>query len=78
MAVGVVIAVTPSGRVTLRATDARVAPEGTELIAPGGFAGTIVRVFGPVDRPFYSVRPRRAPHLEEATRWIGATAVRQG
>ena len=62
----------------MRAGGTDVAPEGTLVTEPrGSFRGRVVRVFGPVRRPYYSVRPRRAPTPAEGVALIGATIVRE-
>ncbi len=72
------VAVTPTGFLTVRAAGPDVAPEGTTVTDPrGGLSGRVVRVFGPVARPYYSVRPRRPPTPAEGVALIGATVVRE-
>jgi rRNA processing protein Gar1 len=74
--VGVVTAITPTGHVTVRAAGNWAPTEGTSVVdASGRFAGRIVRVFGPVARPYISVRPRRPPRDAEAALLLGATLV---
>jgi rRNA processing protein Gar1 len=69
----VVLAVTPSGTVTARATSDRFPPEGTELFAArGAFSGTVVRVFGPVSRPYLAVRPRRPIRAADGAQLLGS------
>ncbi len=76
--VGTVLSVTPTGRITLRAPSAEVVPEGTGVRdARGILRGKVVRVFGPVDRPYLSVRPRRTPTPAEGLALLGATLVRE-
>ncbi|HTW56261.1 MAG TPA: H/ACA RNA-protein complex component Gar1 [Thermoplasmata archaeon] len=71
--VGAVVALTPSGTVTVRAHSAAIVPEGTSVAdARGAFQGRVVRVFGPVARPYYSVRPRRPPSPAEGAQLLGA------
>lgn len=67
--VGIVVAVTADGKVTLRGNDV---PEGT-LVEDrrGKFSGRVVKVFGPVAKPYISVRPRRTPGPEEMLSMIG-------
>jgi rRNA processing protein Gar1 len=68
----VVVAVTPSGRLTARAGSARFYPEGTVVTdRTGTIRGRVARVFGPVDRPYLSVRLRRAPRPHEAAALVG-------
>lgn len=70
------LAVTPSGSLTLRAPGPDVVPEGTPVAEPrNGVRGVVARVFGPVSQPYLSVRPRRAPSPAEGIRLIGATLV---
>jgi rRNA processing protein Gar1 len=74
--VGVVTAITPTGHVTARTVGKWVPTEGTTVIdSSGRFSGRIVRVFGPVARPYVSVRPRRPPREAEAALLLGATLV---
>ena len=69
---------TPTGRLTVRALSAEVVPEGTLVRdARGVLRGKIVRVFGPVDRPYFSVRPRRTPTPAEGLALLGATLQRE-
>ena len=75
---GTVLAITPAGHLTVRAPGAESATEGTNVMdARGGFRGRVVRVFGPVSRPYLSVRPRRAPTAAEGVALLGATLVRE-
>ena len=75
---GTILAITPAGHVTVRAPGPDAAPEGTRVEeARGAFSGRVVRVFGPVARPYLSVRPRRAPSPAEALRWIGSDVRRE-
>lgn len=74
--VGVVTAITPTGHVTARTAGKWVPLEGTNVVdASGRFSGRIVRVFGPVARPYVSVRPRRMPREAEAALLLGTTLV---
>ena len=76
---GVVTAITPSGHVTVRTAGSWVPVEGTSVVdGSGRFSGRIVRVFGPVVRPYVSVRPRRTPREAEAALLLGATLVELG
>lgn len=71
---GIVTAITPTGHVTARTAGTWVPTEGTTVVdASGRFSGRIVRVFGPVARPYVSVRPRRPPRDVEAALLLGAT-----
>jgi len=55
-----------------------VAPEGTIVGDPSGSTrGQVVRVFGPVGRPYLSVRPRRMPSATEGAALLGRTLVRE-
>jgi len=70
----VVTAITPTGHVTARAAGKWVPDEGTNVVdASGRFAGRVVRVFGPVTRPYVSIRPRRPPREAEAALLLGAS-----
>ncbi|MCI4353640.1 MAG: H/ACA RNA-protein complex component Gar1 [Thermoplasmata archaeon] len=61
---------------TVRTAGGWVPVEGTHVIdSSGSFSGRIVRVFGPVARPYVSVRPRRPPREAEAALLLGATLV---
>jgi rRNA processing protein Gar1 len=76
--VGTVHAVTPSGLLTLRAHGPDPVPEGTRVRdARGVVRGTVVRVFGPVRRPFLSVRPQRTPSPSEGVALLGAPILRE-
>ena len=76
--VGNVLAITPAGHLTLRAVGAEVAAEGTFVSdVRGTVRGQVVRVFGPVSRPYLSVRPRRTPTPSEGVALLGATLVRE-
>jgi rRNA processing protein Gar1 len=76
--VGNVLAITPAGLLTLRASGPDVVPEGTLVSdARGTVRGKVVRVFGPVARPYLSVRPRRTPNASEGAALLGASLVRE-
>lgn len=76
--VGTVVALTPSGMLTLRAPGPTVAPEGTNVADVRGLLrGRVLRVFGPVARPYLSVRPRRPPTPAEGAALLGAEMVRE-
>jgi rRNA processing protein Gar1 len=76
--VGTVVAVTPSGFVTVRASGPEPVPEGTNVADPTGtLRGRVSRVFGPVARPYLSVRPRRAPAPAEAVGLLGQSLLRE-
>ncbi len=72
------VAVAATGALTVRASGSELVPEGTPVReARGQFRGRVVRVFGPVARPYLSVRSRAAPSPAEAVALIGATVVRE-
>ncbi len=72
------LAVTPSGSLTVRAPGAEVVTEGTMVVEPrSGVRGVVLRVFGPVAQPYLTVRPRRAPSPAEGLRLIGASLVEE-
>lgn len=71
------VALPPSGTVTVRAHSAAIVPEGTTVVDErGSFQGRVARVFGPVARPYYSVRPRRPPTGTEAAALLGTELYR--
>ena len=54
-----------------------MAPEGTFVVdRTGREIGRVARVFGPVARPFLSVRPRSPLRAADAAALIGATLRR--
>ncbi len=74
---GTILSVTPNGLLTVRANGPDVAEEGTPVRdARGLVRGRIVRVFGPIARPYYSVRPRRLPAAAEGLALLGSSLVR--
>jgi rRNA processing protein Gar1 len=76
--VGTVRAVTPSGRLTVRSPGSEVVPEGTRVTDRTRVVrGTIVRVFGPVARPYYSVRLPRPPTPAEGMALLETTLIRE-
>lgn len=76
--VGNVLAITPAGHLMVRALGPEVVPEGTLVSdARGTVRGQVVRVFGPVSRPYLSVRPRRTPTATEGAALLGATLIRE-
>jgi len=76
--VGSVLAVTTAGQLTVRGSGSEVVPEGTLVRdASGKLHGQVVRVFGPVSRPYLTVRPRRTPSVSEGAALLGATLVRE-
>ncbi len=76
--VGAVKAVTPAGHLTVRAPGPDVVPEGTLVTdSRGVFRGRVVRVFGPVERPYLTVRGRRPPTPAEGLALLDATLERE-
>ena len=74
---GSVIAVTPSGFVTVRCASGEFAPEGSSVRDGRGLLeGRVVRVFGPVARPYVLLRPRRAPSPVDGAALLGAEVHR--
>ena len=72
------LAVTPSGTISARANGPRFPVEGDEIVGGRGHPiGTVVRVFGPVDRPYLAIRPRRPLPAPEAAELIGSTVNRR-
>ncbi len=72
------MAIAATGALTVRAASSEVVPEGTNVRdVRGGLRGRVVRVFGPVARPYLSVRPRATPTPAEAVALLGATVVRE-
>ncbi len=77
--VGIVVAVTPTGLLTARSPGSTFAPEGTPVAdGTGRLHGRVVRVFGPVARPYLSVRLRRPPRPNEAAALVGSMLVSEG
>jgi rRNA processing protein Gar1 len=75
--VGTIRAVTPAGRLTVRAASSDPPPEGTRVTDRRRVVhGTIARVFGPVARPYLSVRLARPPSPAEGAALIDTTLVR--
>jgi rRNA processing protein Gar1 len=75
--VGTVVAFTPSGFVTVRSASERFPAEGSNVRDPQGrLEGRVVRVFGPVGRPYLLLRPRRPPTPVEGAALLGAEVVR--
>ena len=75
---GRVLAVTATGHLTVRAVGPDVVAEGTYVRDPSGTVrGQVVRVFGPVQRPYLTVRPRATPSATEGTSLLGKTLVRE-
>jgi rRNA processing protein Gar1 len=75
--VGTVVAFTPSGFVTVRSPSGQFAPEGSTVRdGRGRLEGRVVRVFGPVSRPYLLLRPRRLPSPVDAAALLGAEVYR--
>ncbi len=71
-------AFTPAGHLTVRARGPEVVPEGTNVTDSRGVVhGRVTRVFGPVARPYLSVRTRRPPTPAEGIALLDATLVRE-
>ena len=71
-AVGTVVAFTPSGFVTVRAASAGFPTEGSTVRdADRRLEGRVVRVFGPVARPYVLLRPRQLPSPVDAAALLG-------
>ena len=76
--VGTVVALTPSGLLTVRSVGPTFAPEGTNVADRRGIVrGRVLRVFGPVGRPYLAVRPRRPPTPADGAALLGAEIVRE-
>lgn len=75
--VGTVVAFTPNGLVTVRSPSEGYPTEGSTVRDPRGLLeGRVVRVFGPVARPYVLVRPRRAPSPIDAASLLGSEVYR--
>jgi len=75
--VGTVVAFTPSGFVTVRSASKEFPPEGSFVRdAQGRLEGRVVRVFGPVARPYLLLRPRRAPSPVEGAALLHSEVFR--
>lgn len=73
---GTVVAFTPSGFVTVRCAGSSIAPEGSGVReAEGRLEGRVVRVFGPVARPYLLVRPRRLPSPVDGAALVGSQVL---
>lgn len=71
------VAITPTGQLTVRAAGPSFAPERSAVRDSRGLvSGRVVRVFGPVARPYLSVRLRRAVSPATAAALLGASMVR--
>ena len=67
------MAFTPSGFVTVRCRSEAFSREGLTLRdARGRLEGRVVRVFGPVARPYLLLKPRRAPTPSDGAALLGA------
>ena len=72
-----VLAITPTGQLTVRAPGPTFPLEGTPVAdVTGRHRGKVVRVFGPVARPYLSVRLRRTPGPSEGAALVGSSLVR--
>ncbi len=72
------LAVTPSGNLTARAPGSVFPPEGTFVTDRSGrLRGRVARVFGPVARPYLSIRLARPPRPSEGAALVGATLLRE-
>ncbi len=69
-------AVGPTGQLIARAFGERFPSEGTVVAdGSGRHRGRVTRVFGPVSRPYFSVRLRRAPNPAEGVALVGQPLV---
>jgi rRNA processing protein Gar1 len=74
--IGSVKAITPAGHLTVRGIGPEVVPEGTMVTDVRRVVhGRVVRVFGPVARPYLSVRLRRPPTPAEGLALLDSTLV---
>jgi rRNA processing protein Gar1 len=70
--VGTIVAFTPSGFVTVRSLSSELCREGSTVRdAKGRLEGRVVRVFGPVARPYLLLKPRRAPAPVDGAALLG-------
>jgi rRNA processing protein Gar1 len=75
--VGTIVAFTPTGLVTVRAAGEEFPPEGSAVrLAGAGLEGRVVRLFGPVARPYAVVRPRRVPSPVDGAAMLGGEVYR--
>lgn len=73
------MAVTPGGVVTARSVDAGFPLEGTHLHAAAlGVSVTVVRVFGPVGRPYLALRPDAPLKAVVAAALVGVRLTGRG
>lgn len=64
---------TPTGTLTVRSGTREATAEGTIVTdRRTPFRGRVVRVFGPVDRPYLVIRPRRGLSAEDGLALLGA------
>lgn len=71
--VGTVVAFTPSGFVTVRASSGEFPTEGSTVRdARGRLEARVVRVFGPVARPYALLRPKRVPSPVDGAALLGS------
>jgi rRNA processing protein Gar1 len=69
---GAVVGISPSGLLTVRSSNEKFWPEGTAISAgEPRIRGRVVRVFGPVARPYLSIRLERVLGVPEAARLVG-------
>jgi len=75
--VGTVVAFTPNGLVTVRASGEEFPTEGSLVQLSGGsLEGRVLRIFGPVSRPYAVVRPRRVPSPVDGAAMLGSEVHR--
>lgn len=73
-----VVAITPLGELTARTFDARFPREGTPVQdVAGRVHGRVGRVFGPVARPYFTVRLRRSPRAHDGAALLGSALVQE-
>ena len=71
--IGLVVSVNPSGLVTVRCASERFPKERSRLVDRSGtIHGEVLRVFGPVSRPYVSVRLVRPLGAAEGARLVGS------
>ena len=74
---GTVIAFTANGLVTVRSAGEEFPAEGSSVQLPGGrLDGRVLKVFGPVSRPYAIVRPRRVPSPVDGAAMLGSEVYR--
>jgi len=75
--VGTIVAFTSNGMVTVRAVGEEFPSEGSGVrLAAAGLDGRVVRLFGPVSRPYAVVRPRRVPSPVDGAAMLGGEVFR--